>query len=312
MAESSVVPPSDVSDTQAVQSVADTQAAPTGGTDGGASQVDGTAVQTGAEGSPADGAAQAPARAAAAPQTAAPALTEDQWRQRAAAEAAEQKRIDDLAAANNDLREFRKSAPMRARDYFDNLAEEHGVYVPPAARKAFLDLVEEYGLKGDRAAKLELADSVANISGTLTEVSQGFYANFSSDDEAEDFSRSVRGKTGAEWVSEFAKRQQASGRADALVSLVEAGAAALPDELKAAWAEDVGKAETVEDLLKAYRTHVLKEAEAMPRGAPRGIAGAPAGGGRFRNLEALNAAKTAGQLTDAEFLQEQNKLLGVS
>jgi len=311
MAESSVVPPSDVADTQAVPSVADTQAAPTGGTDGGAPRVDGAAVQTGAEGSPADGAAQAPARAAAAPQTAAPALTEAQWRQRAAAEAAEARAEAEREQANNDLREFRRNAPVRARDYFDNLAEEHGIYVPPAARKGFLDLIEEYGLKGDRAAKLEIGDSVSNISSTLTEVSQGFYANLS-EDEADDFSRAVRGKTGAEWVSEFAKRQQASGRADTLALLVEAGAAALPDELKAGWAEDVGKAETVEDLLKAYRTHVLKEAEAMPRGAPRGIAGAPAGGGRFRNLEALNAAKTAGQLTDAEFLAEQNKLLGVS
>ena len=311
MAESSVVPPSDVSDTQAAQSEADTQAALAGGTDGNASDTQ-TAVQTGAEGSPADGSPQAAASAAAAPQTPPPppAPTEQQVRDKIAAEAREAERQRNLETAQQDLREFRRSAPVKARDLMDDLADALNTYIPPAARKPILDLFEEYGLKADRAAKLELSDSVSSVSGTLTEVSQAFYANLPAD-EGDDFSNAVRGKDGAQWVTEFAKRQQASGRADALVSFVEAGAAALSDEAKPGFVEAVSKAESMEDLAKALREAVLKEAETMPRGAPRGVA-ATATGARFRNLEQLNTAKLAGQLTDAEYLEQQNKLLGVA
>lgn len=214
----------------------------------------------------------------------------------------------------DELREFRQKAPMRARDLMDSLAEELGIHISPEERKPFLDLIEEYGLKGEESARLELGDGAAGATEratrTLAETSNAFFEALDGEADMDAFAAAVEGKPPAQWVKEFARMNREYGEADSVATFAELGAERLGEAARGKFAEAAGKAETIEQVVEALIAAAQEEGEARPVGVARI---APSGGamGKYRSLDDLNAAKLQGLLNDVEYLAEQNRLLGV-
>lgn len=247
----------------------------------------------------------------------APAKTDQQVIQDYLAQQREEERRVNIQKSQDDLRTFRQQAPLRARDLFDQFAEAVGFHIPHEDRKPFLDLVEEMNLKAYEAAKLELGDEGTAASSRATQIlaqtSNGFYESFESEEDMDAFAEAVEGKPPAAWPKEHARMHQEIGEANAIGTFAEMGAGLLGEASRGAFAEAASKAETVEDVVKAFYDAATAEGNARPVGQSRlAVANAASGPGRYRSDAELNAAKSRGEITDAEYLTEQNRLWGVT
>lgn len=306
--------PNATADTQAPASIADTQAPPPGaGTDGKEpASLQDSAVQTAPDKASSTDVTK-PEATAPSP----PAKTEEEIRADIARKDAAEARQKAITERTEDLRKFRQSAPITARDLMDQLGEALGMTIPVELRKPFLDLIETSNLKSYDAAKVAVADEAGegqqNATRVLAETSNAFYDALD-ETERQAFSDAVRGKDAPEWVKEYGTRKEAAGAAKARADFVTEAGKTLGEEARGKFAETAKDAKTLPALVAAFHAAARDEGNAMPPGAPH-ITPSGGGSGRYRNLTELNTARLSGDLrgdeNSAKYLAEMNKLLKV-